>query len=125
MSKYRNKKVVHNDIKFDSIVERDFYLYCLKNKESMKIKDIILKKTYTLQEKYKLDGKTIRAITYTPDVVLITMSGKEIAIDVKGGILTEAFKLKAKMFRYKYRDVKLYIVGYRKKLGGWVDLEKK
>ena len=108
-SKYRNKKVIYNDIKFDSIVERDRYIY-LKRKESEgKIQDLKLQQKFILQDSFKYRNKTIRAIHYIADFTYINANGGLVIEDVKG-VQTTEFKLKAKMFKYKYSDILFYVV---------------
>lgn len=55
---------------------------------------------YELQEKFKINGKSIRAINYVADFLVID-GENEIVIDAKG-LVTPMFKLKEKMFKYKY-----------------------
>lgn len=94
--KYQNKKVEIDGIKFDSKMESNIYNV---------IKDIrnieyILQPKYLLQEKFRFNGKVVREINYIGDFDL--RIGNELyTIDVKG-METPVFKLKAKMFLYKY-----------------------
>lgn len=48
-------------------------------------------------------GKRIRAIAYVADFTYITPDGKQVAEDTKG-VLTDVYKIKRKLFEYKYRD---------------------
>ena len=59
-----------------------------------------LQPKFELQPKFKYEGKTIRAINYVADF-LVKDGDKEIVIDAKG-LTTPMFKLKEKMFKYKY-----------------------
>ncbi|MGL5962392.1 MAG: DUF1064 domain-containing protein [Cetobacterium sp.] len=98
-SKYRNKKVVVDGIVFDSISESKFY----KNIKEMGI-EFELQPVFPLQESFKKNGKTIRRIDYIADFKI----GNRV-IDIKG-VETEAFKIKKKLFEYKYKDLKLEIL---------------
>ena len=110
MSKYRNKKVVIDNITFDSNKEGMRYLE-LKQKESNgQIKDLRLQVKFELQPSYKIDNKTIRAINYVCDFVYMENingdipSWKQVIEDVKASprFQTDVYKLKKKMFEYKY-----------------------
>lgn len=115
-NKYGNKKVKKDDIVFDSIAERDRYIYLKQKEDAGLIKDLQLQVKYLLQEKFIYKGKTIREINYIADFEYIDANGTSIVEDVKG-IETAEFKLKAKLFKYKYREKMFYIV---KKTGsGW------
>lgn len=81
MMKYHNKKVECNGRLFDSKAEADFYRFLL---EKVKPMEIICQPTVELQPSFKKDGKTVRAITYTPDFFVKFANGKEVYVDVKG-----------------------------------------
>lgn len=95
ISKYRNKKVTYQGVKFDSIAERNYYLILLKK---YKKEDIKLQPKFILQDKYvDNQGNNVRAITYIADFMI----GDEV-YDVKG-YETEVFKIKEKLFKKKYK----------------------
>ena len=96
MHKYRAKKASADGILFDSKAERLYYLIHKKN-QNMKRQE-----TFVLQEKFKLNGKTYRAINYKPDFTFYDDEGNLIkVVDVKGMVLSE-FTIKAKLFTKKY-----------------------
>lgn len=99
-SKYGNKKVVIDGIKFDSQKEGNRYkeLKLLESKGI--IKDLKLQVKYELQSSYKMNDKTIRAISYICDFEY-KLDNKLIVEDVKG-YRTSIYKMKKKMFEYKY-----------------------
>ena len=110
-SKYGNKKVVIDGIKFDSQKEGNRYIE-LKQKERLGlIIDLKLQVKFELIPKYTLNGKTIRAMNYIADFVYREtikneegtreLKYKTIVEDTKG-YQTEVYKLKKKMFGYKY-----------------------
>lgn len=112
-SKYNNKKctvIVETDfgdmeIKFDSKKEKAFFtgsLYPLL--KTRFIKDLELQPVFELQPKYKKDGKTIRAIKYIADFKVTYADGDVRIYDVKG-MRTEIFKLKSKLFHFKYPEL--------------------
>ena len=71
------------------------------------IKDIKLQVKFELQPKYKKNGKIIRAINYIADFTYFDVNkGKTIIIDTKG-YRTEVYKLKKKIFEFKYPDLEI------------------
>ena len=100
-SKYGNKKVWYIGICFDSKVELEFYLYLLTQYDK---KDIILQPKFELQPKFKYLNNNIRSIDYIADFQV-----GEIIYDVKGFATTD-FKIKAKIFKYKYPELDLRLI---------------
>lgn len=119
-SKYRNNKasaidpVTKEEIKFDSIKERDYY-YLLKDREKRgEIYDIKMQVPITIQEGFTMpDGSKVRAITYRADFYYKERIGRKIVgdkiisddikvhfVDVKG-YRTEVYKLKKKLLAYQ------------------------
>lgn len=121
MSKYNAKKVEYKGITFDSKVECDYYKY-LEQRLIIDGYDFI-----EIQPRYELIpefGKQRKA-EYIADFALWN-DGKLIeVIDVKG-MATETAKLKAKIFRYKYQDVKLTWICKAPKYTGedWITYEE-
>ena len=71
------------------------------------IKDIKLQVKFELQAKYKKNSKTIRAINYIADFAYFDINkGKTIIVDTKG-YRTEVYKLKKKIFEYKYPNLEI------------------
>ena len=64
-----------------------------------------LQPRFLLQESFKKNGKTFRKIEYIADF-MYEEDGKVIVEDVKG-MKTDVFKLKRKLFEYKYPDLTL------------------
>lgn len=121
MTKYGAKKVVEDDIKFDSKMERDYYLYLKQQRSLGKIKGFTLQPSFELQSKFEKDGKKYRAITYKADFKVIHNDDSVEIIDVKG-MTQPLFLLKEKMYHYKF-DHPLTLITYSKIDGGWVTLE--
>lgn len=106
-SKYKNKKVIVNGIKFDSQKESNRYLDLLALQKVGLIQDLHRQVRFELQPSYKKKGKTIRAITYIADFVYYdTFKGEKIVEDTKG-YRTEIYKLKKKIFEYKYPNLEI------------------
>lgn len=106
-SKYKNKKVVYDGIKFDSQKEKNHYIGLKMSLKAGIIKDLELQKVFELQPSFKKNGKTYRKITYKADFCYFNIKeGKYIVEDVKG-FKTEVYKLKKKLFEYKFKDYEL------------------
>ena len=101
-SKYNAKKVMIDDIIFDSINESKFYLYCLYLRAQKKLTDFSMQQEYELLPAYtNHDGKKIRKISYLADFVLTYPDDSIHVIDIKG-METPVFKIKKKLFEFKY-----------------------
>lgn len=123
-SKYGALKAEVDGYVFDSVMESRFYIYLLQLVHAKSIKSFELQTPYELQERYK-DPRTkkwVRAISYISDFVITNLDGSLLVIDVKGRE-TADFKLKKKMFGYKYRDIPLMCVQWEPKSKEWMDLE--
>ena len=131
MSKYKNKKVEIDNIKFDSRDESLYYLLLKSQKEADLIKDFELQPKYELIPKFEYQGKKRRAITYTPDFNIIHHDNSITAVDVKSmGTATQQGEIRRKLFEYRFPDIKLIWVCRNLKHGdkdGWIlfeDLKK-
>ena len=103
MSKYKNKKVMIDNILFDSKKEANYYTYLKLLEKAGKITDLELQKKFILQPSFKLNGKTYRAITYVADFVYKDDKGMHV-VDVKSEATRKdkVYRLKKKMFAYKF-----------------------
>ena len=81
--------------------------------------------TYELQPRFKdkISGKTIRPITYIADFVITDSNGQVIVVDVKGKE-TDVFKLKKKMFQYRYPDIRFMCMRWVNKANDWFELDE-
>lgn len=95
--KYGNKKLEVNGVKFDSKLEYHCY-----NLLKMLNFDFDFQHKITLVDKFRFNGKGIRATTLTVDFV-IRVNGQTIYLDTKG-FPTEVSKLKYKLLRHKLKD---------------------
>ena len=105
MSKYGNKKVVFNNIKFDSKHEAQRYSELLLLQRAGAITNLELQKSFELipTQYEKLEngkkGKCLeRAMTYRADFYYIE-NGKPVVEDTKG-FKTEVYKIKKKLMLY-------------------------
>lgn len=109
MNKYRNQKVVIDGIRFDSKAEGNRYKELKMLEKNKYITGLVLQPKFELQEKYKNNkGESIRAIVYKADF-MYKENGKVIVEDVKG-METKEFKLKKKLFEYKYPEVEFKLI---------------
>lgn len=101
--KYHNKKVIYDGHTFDSIREKNYYIKLKLLEKAGKIKELELQKEYELQPSYKLNKKTNRKISYIADFTYKTVDDDKLhVIDVKG-YKTDVYKLKKKLYEYKYK----------------------
>lgn len=108
-SKYRNKKVTIDGIEFDSKKEAHYYLKLKLLKQAGEIKDFGLQEKFVLQEGFNKNGKSHRPITYYADFIIDNLDGSTDVVDVKG-METQVFKIKKKLFEYKYPDLSIKII---------------
>lgn len=108
-SKYRNKKVTIDGIEFDSKKEAHYYMQLKLLKQSGEIKDFGLQEKFVLQEGFTKNGTRHRPITYYADFIIDNLDGSTDVVDVKG-METQVFKIKKKLFEYKYPNLELKII---------------
>lgn len=121
MSKYNAKKVEYKGIVFDSKVECEYYQYLEKKMNGVTYNRIEIQPRYELIPKFGDQRKT----EYIADFALYLDNDLIEVIDVKGMATTTA-KLKAKLFRYKYPDVKLTWICKAPKYTGleWIEYDE-
>lgn len=123
MSKYLSHKTTVDGIVFDSKDEAKYYEALKIRKYRGEIQNFELQPKFTLINGFKKDGKTYRAITYTPDFTIYHNDGSVEYVDVKG-MTTQQGELRIKLFNYFYKDLKLSIVSRSLKYGdsyGFID----
>lgn len=108
-NKYNNKKVKVDDHLFDSKKEAYYYLDVKAKKKEGKIKDFELQPKFLLQEGFEKNGKKHRAIHYIADFKIIHNDDSIEIVDVKG-FKTNVFRIKEKLFEYKYPNLSLTII---------------
>lgn len=108
MNKYRNKKVIVDNIKFDSILEANRYQELKLLQRTKQISNLRLQVPFLLQESFKKNGTTHRKIEYIADFVY-EENGQTVVEDTKG-MKTEIFKIKQKLFEYKYPNLSIKII---------------
>ena len=114
--KYHNTKTVADGIKFDSRLEAERYAQLKMMERAGAIRDLELQPEYELIPSFKKDGKTWRRTVYKADFRYILAEGDRIIIeDVKGStaVITDVFRLKQKLFEYRYPELTIKIVTRR------------
>lgn len=102
-NKYNNKKIIYNNIKFDSLKELERYKGLEILEKNGIIFDLKVHPKYLLQEGFCYGKGKQRPIYYIADFSY-TENDKNIVEDVKGK-KTEVYNLKKKLFLYKYPDI--------------------
>ena len=101
-SKYHNTKTCIDGITFDSKLESKRYQELKTMENQGIIKNLVLQPSYELIPKFKKGNKTYRKTRYIADFSYFDNKlGKTIVEDVKG-VKTDVYKLKKKLFEYKY-----------------------
>ena len=111
--KYHNTKTVADGIKFDSKLEAERYAQLKILERAGVIRDLELQPEYELIPSFKKDGKTWRKTVYKADFrYILAENDKTIIEDVKGStaVITDVFRLKQKLFEYKYPELTIKIV---------------
>lgn len=109
MSKYHNVKTEVGGVTFDSKREAARWQELLLMQQAGVISQLQRQWTYELQPAFTdNEGKRQAAVKWVADFTYVE-DGKVVAEDVKG-VVTQAFSIKARLFRYKFRDVELRIV---------------
>ena len=139
MGKIYHKKTEVDGIIFDSQTEAEYYQYLKEEMNMRRVRKFEMQKEFILQEKFlivngeRIDesnkdfkkiqkanpGCTTQAIKYIADFVVDYADGTKKVIDVKGQ-KTVDFKIKEKMFNFKYPEYnKLFcVVKYK---GQWME----
>lgn len=111
--KYHNTKTVADGIKFDSKLEAERYAQLKILERVGVIRGLKLQPSFELLPSFRKNGKTWRKTMYKADFRYILCDGDRIIIeDVKGStaVITDVFRLKQKLFEYKYPEFTISIV---------------
>ncbi|AYC30019.1 DUF1064 domain-containing protein [Paenisporosarcina cavernae] len=119
-SKYNNRKVVVDDITFDSAAEAKYYEELKMRQKEEKILFFRLQPRYEIQPKFEKGSKKFKAITYVADFEIHHLDGSIEVVDIKGMETTD-FKIKKKMFEYKFPH-RLTLLTYSQIDGGFIEL---
>lgn len=103
-AKYGNKKTVVDGYVFDSKIEAKRYNELKMLLRSGVVTDLTLQKVFLLQDGFIYANKKERTITYVCDFYYKDKQGNEIVEDAKG-FKTDVYKIKRKLFLYKYPHI--------------------
>jgi len=107
MGKWKNKIVVFDGIKFDSKKEASRYIELKMQQKYKLISSLTLQPEFIIFEGFRKNGKKHIEIKYIADFSY-WKDGKRIIEDVKG-VLTEEFRIKQKLFEFKYPELTISI----------------
>lgn len=99
-----------DNILFASKTEKYRYIELKAMRKAGHIKDLELQPRYELQPEFVKNGKKYSAIVYVPDFQYFDIKNKKLIIEDVKGLETDVFKLKHRMFEYKYPELHLKIV---------------
>ena len=100
-SKYHNKKVKYNGMKFDSRKEYAYYTKLKLLEQAGEISSLKRQVPFVVLETFKLEDRTYRQTKYIADFTYLDKNGKLHVIDVKG-VKTQVYQLKKKLMAWKY-----------------------
>ena len=100
--KYYNTKVQIDGIKFDSKKEAKRFNELKILEKANEISELRLQVKFELQPSFKKNGKTYRKIEYIADFTYYDNKKQQYVVEDVKGYRTEVFKLKKKLFEYKY-----------------------
>ncbi len=104
-AKYGAIPTVVDGIRFASKAEARAYRTLLILEAKRLISGLKLQPRYQIQAKLVTPYERIRAVNYVGDFEFIR-DGQRVCVDVKG-VETPAFKLKSKLFRARYPEIRL------------------
>ncbi|MEK4913424.1 DUF1064 domain-containing protein [Bacillus sp. FSL E2-8887] len=117
-------KVEYDGKEFDSMTERDFYIYLQNNKL---VEYIETHNRYHLLDGYEIPSivnkkgvRKVREKRYTPDFVCL-IAGEEIAFEVKGSVksIPRDLSLRRHLFESKYGIQLVIVTPDKKEVEGW------
>lgn len=105
-NKYKATKTEYKGIVYDSKWEAQRAYELDMSERAGLIKDLQRQVRFILQDGYiNNKGEKMRPISYIADFVYTTKSGKKIVEDTKSpATRTAEYRIKKKMFEYKYQD---------------------
>jgi len=109
-SKYRAKAVVFDGKRFASRKEAARYQVLKLMEKSGKIYGLICQPRFELQPGFEKNGEKFRSITYVADFSYQQIGKTDMVIEDAKGFATEVFKLKRKLFEYRYPNLTLKII---------------
>lgn len=121
-SRYITYKPIIDNIQFDSLMEARYFIKLQKDKKEGIIVDFARQIPFELQPKFKKNGKTYRGIEYVCDFFVDINGIEKHVIDIKGKETVE-FKIKHKLFEYKYPQYNLKLIQFYEPTNEWLELD--
>jgi len=107
--KYRNERIRQDGFLFDSKAEAARYNELCMLQQAGEIRGLAVHPTWVLQEGFTdRDGHKWRPITYTADFSY--WLGNEFVVEDVKGVKTQVFRLKEKLFRFRYPEIQFVVV---------------
>jgi len=119
MSKYNNKKVEVNGIKFPSKLEGEYYLFLLEQQKQGIVKSFEMQVPFILLDSYEIGERKVQPIKLVLDFVVEYSDGRVEYQDTKGQVKPMDI-VKKKMFESRYSK-ELIFIGKSIIDGGFVD----
>lgn len=107
--RYNNTKVWYNGEQYDSKKEAAKAEWLDYQKSIGAIESWRPHPKFVVMPRFKKDGKLFRPILYIADFEVKYPDGRVEIIDIKG-MKTEVFKLKMKLWNYKYQDSNMRLI---------------
>lgn len=107
VNKYKNRTVLYDGIKFDSVKEKNRYQELKLLERAGKIEDLVLQQEYELIPKFRKNNKTYRKTSYKADFSYFDIEGNKYIVEDVKGFKTDVYKLKKKLFEYRYKDLEI------------------
>lgn len=114
------KKTEVDGITFDSAMESRYYKQLKEWKALGIVESFELQPEFILQERFTKFGRTIRPITYKADFFVVYTDGRIEVVDVKG-YEDEVFRIRKKIFEYKFREYPLKLYTDELKRGEFIE----
>lgn len=105
--KYHNRKIIIDGITFDSLKEGNRYRELKLLERAGLIKDLKLQPAFLLIPSFKKNGKTYRKAEYIADFMYYDIEKNKTIVEDTKGFRTDIYKLKKKLFEYKYKDLEI------------------
>ena len=109
---HNSKKIVIDNIQFDSKIEWDYYMFLKEQKEIWLVVWFEIQPKYLLLPKFEKNWEKFREMYYIADFLVFAHDGSPYVVDVKG-MPTEQSKIKRKLFIYKYDVPMKWLVKYK------------
>lgn len=106
-SKYKAIKTVVDGITFDSRKEGRRYRELRLLEQAGVIEDLYLQPHFLIQEAYSKNGRAVRKIEYIADFSYYDLERKKFVVEDVKGLKTDVYRLKKKIFEYKYPDLEI------------------